>query len=163
MEEGFPSRYILSLVALIYPDAALFLFGTLGSHEKAMKITTLHRYDTPVEFHEQDIHASLRDWMSLWVSATEKYLARTDASVIISQKLLQLLRGKSSETAILASERFFRFFFTSRNVLLPEKQSYQYARFITDLILKSVEQSLVGADEDLKQQPTIDEKDLFGI
>ncbi len=163
LEKWFPSRYILSLVALVYPDAALFLFGTLGNHEKAMKITTLHRYEHPTEFHENDIHASLRDWISLWINAVEKYLTFTDTSVIISQKLLHLLTSNSSETAILASEWFFRFFFTSRNVLLPRKQAYQYAWFITDLILKAVEKSLDGADEDLKKLDTLDEKDLFGI
>ena len=128
-----------------------------------MKITTLHRYETPIEFHERDIDASLRDWISLWINAVEKYLTFADTSVIISQKLSNLLQGKSSEIAILASERFFRFFFTSRNVLLPEKQAYQYARFITDLILNAVEKSLEGADEDLKKHQTIEEKDLFGI
>ena len=163
LEEGFPSRYILSLVALIYPDAALFLFGSLGSHEKAMKITTLHRYDTPIEFHEQDIHASLRDWISLWINAVEKYLTLTNTSIIISQKLLDLLKGPSSSTATLSSERFFRFFFTSRNVLLPEKQAYQYARFITDLVIKAVEKFLEGADEDLRKPEMLNEKDLFGI
>lgn len=163
LEEWFPSRYILSLVALVYPDAALFFFQSSGSPEKAMKITALHRYETPTEFHEEMIHPTLREWMSIWINSMEKYLILPDNSVITAQKLSTLFQWKSIETAIFASERFFRFFFVSRNLLLPEKQAFQYARFITDLSSKAVKKFLEWADEDLKKEDTFTQNDLFGI
>jgi hypothetical protein len=100
-----------------------------------MKITTLHRYDKETDFHEQDIHPSLRDWISLWIGTGEKYIVQKDGSIILLQKFLDLLTDSStSSTAIFAAERFFRFFFFSRNVILQEKQSLQYARFITQTL-----------------------------
>ena len=163
LEEGFPSRYILSLVALVYPDAAVYFFHAVGTPEKAMKITTLHRYDVPTEFQEENIHTTLREWMSIWINSMEKYLILTDNSVITSQKLSSLLRGSSRETAIFASERFFRFFFVSRNLLLPERQAFQYARFITDISLQAVNRFLEGADTDLQKNTSASDQDLFGI
>lgn len=107
-----------------------------------MKITTLHRYAEPTVFHENEIHQSLRDWISMWINAVEKFLNLPDRSIIISQKLLSLITLDSPEIAIIASERFFRFFFTSRNLLLPEKQALQYARFITDIIHVAAKKAL---------------------
>lgn len=163
LQEGYPSRYILSLVALVYPDAALYLFQAVGSPHSAMKITNLHRYIEPTVFHEDEIHQSLRDWISMWINAVEKFLNLPDRSIVLSQKFLLLITLDSPEIAILASERFFRFFFTSRNLLLPEKQALQYARFITDLIHNAAKKSLEWADIDLTRTEKLDEKDLFWI
>lgn len=163
LEIGFPSRYILGLVALVYPDAALHLFTAIWHHDKAMKITSLHRYSEMTDFHEQDIHASLREWVSLWINALEKYITFADASVVTSQKLVILLSDTHSQNAIGSAERFFRFFFVSRNVNISEKQSLQYARFITDTLIQILSKNLLLADEDLKKLDTISENDLFGI
>lgn len=163
LEQWFPSRYILGLVALVYPDAAVHLFTHIWYHDKAMKITTLHRYETLTEFHEQDIHASLREWVSLWINAFEKYMTFSDASVITSQKLVTLLSETHSESSIESTERFFRFFFVSRNVNISEKQSAQYARFIIEMLIKTLSKNLLFADEDLKKIDTLSENDLFGI
>ncbi len=163
LEKGFSSRYILSLVGLVYPDAAMYLFTAVGQHEKAIKMTHLYRYESEIQFHEENIHPSLREWISLWVSAVEKFLTFSEVSVITSQKLFFTLNSQERYIAISAAERFFRFFFVSRNVLLPEKQARQYASFITDLIMKALEKSLEWADIDLKSPEEINEKDLFGI
>jgi len=127
-----------------------------------MKITTLHRYDKETDFHEQDIHPSLRDWISLWIGTGEKYIVQKDGSIILLQKFLDLLTDSStSSTAIFAAERFFRFFFFSRNVILQEKQSLQYARFITQTLEHVVRKNLEHVDEDLKKHDPIQENDLF--
>lgn len=163
LEIGYPSRYILALVALVYPDAALYLFQTVGSHAQAMKITELHRHEESIPFDEGTLHPTLREWISNWVNATEKFLCVPERSIIVSQKFYTLLSGKENELAIQASEYFFRFFFSSRNIVIPQRQAYQYARFITDLIMKSVETSLEWADQDLRKSLQFSEKDLFGI
>jgi hypothetical protein len=77
---------------LVYPDAALFFFQSSGSPEKAMRITTLHRYDIPTEFHEKTIDSTLREWISTWINSMEKYLVLSDNSVITAQKLSTLLK-----------------------------------------------------------------------
>lgn len=163
LKEGYPSRYILSLVALVYPDAALYLFQAVGKPHSAMQITTLHRYTEPTVFHENEIHQSLRDWMSMWINAVEKFLNLPDRSIVISQKFLSLITLDSPEIAILASERFFRFFFTSRNLLLPEKQALQYARFITKLIHNAAKKSLEWADTDLIKTEKMEDTNLLWI
>lgn len=164
LEQWFPSRYILGLVWLVYPDAALHLFGSIGNHDRAMKITQLHRYEEMQPFDEHHIDTSLRDWVSLWVNAFEKYMTFADISVITSQKLAGLLQNPvTREYATLSSERFFRFFFVSRNVDIAQSQALQYARFIITILIDALTKHLSLADEDLKKQDTIDEKDLFGI
>jgi hypothetical protein len=87
-----------------------------------------------------------------------------DISVITSQKLAGLLQNPTTrDYATLSSERFFRFFFVSRNVDIAQSQALQYARFIITILIDALTKHLSLADEDLKKQDTIDEKDLFGI
>lgn len=62
-----PSRYIIALTALVYPESALYVLTKLGKKGTIDALLSLHHYEQKEQFNEQTLHPSIRNWMSTWV------------------------------------------------------------------------------------------------
>lgn len=163
LQENFPSRYLLFLIALVYPEASYYLLEKTGQSNYKHSILTLHRYSEPTPLNDS-IHASLRDWITLWLTAWEQFITHTDASVVLVQKFSDLTSHSASlEIGKNSLAQIFWFFFSEKNVVLTTESAKSYATFILSQLKTSVESSLLHMDQDLKEAKKIEERDLFGI
>lgn len=62
-----PSRYIIALTALVYPESALYVLAKLGKKGTIDALLSLHHYEQKEQFNEHTLHPSIRNWMSTWV------------------------------------------------------------------------------------------------
>ena len=84
---AMPSRPIIWMIALIYPDAAHYILHTIWKTEDIHILKTLYRYDEPWVFHEWNLHETIRKWMSIWIDSFDKYMVSDDASIIMQKKI----------------------------------------------------------------------------
>jgi hypothetical protein len=163
LQENFPSRYLLFLIALVYPEASYYLLEKTGQSNFKQAVLTLHRYNEPTPLNDS-IHPSLRDWITLWLTTGEQFITHWEASVVLVQKFSNLTSHSSSlEIAKNSLAQIFWFFFSEKNVVLSPESAKSYATFILSQLKTSVESSLLHMDQDLKEVKQIDERDLFGI
>lgn len=159
-----PSRPILGMLALVYPDAAYLVLSTLWEGEKIHLLKTLHRYEESWKFHESDLDGSIRQWMTLWIDAFDRFIVQNESSVIMQKKFMSLI--DSHETLILTSVTdIVSFFFHSRNIVIVPSTTESYARFILKNIRTTLQKSILShPDSDII---TVDESmidmNLFGI
>jgi hypothetical protein len=158
-----PSRCVLSLIALIYPDAALYLCDALGKREKINMLQTLHTYQALWEFREDYLDQSIRDWMSFWIHAMDSYIGDTQASVIMQKKLQEIM----STHAFVFEQSIawiLSFFFRSRNISIPESTVQSYALFIKRNMETAVNSSLIiHPDGDILLDREKTPIELFGL
>lgn len=114
-----PSRAIIALIALVYPDAALSLSESVGKRESIHLLQNIHIYRDVWEFRETDLDPSIREWMSFWIHALDAYIGDQRASVLMQKKLSHLLEEQSNifEASI---GKIVGFFFKSRNIHISE-------------------------------------------
>ena len=163
LQSNFPSRFLLFLIGLVYPEASCYLLEKTGQSEYKNKILSLHHYEHPVEFSDA-IHATLRDWITIWLTAGEQFITHPEASVVLVQKFSHLITA--APTDILAKKTLatiFSYFFASKNVILPLEKSLAYSEFILSQLKTSLEASLLQMDDELKEVRELRERDLFGI
>lgn len=164
LQNNIPSRVIIGITALVYPESALYVLTKLDKKTIIDSLLGIHRYPEKITFDESSLHHSIRTWMSHWVQFSGNYLVNPDSSVILEQKLLQFI--KNSDTRILlerAISQFLFFFFSSRNLEISTKVTDGYADFILREYQKILEKSLDGADSDLMNLESPDQVHLFGL
>ena len=163
LTRSFPSRFILTIVAIIYPEAAQYLFATLGKHEEVEKYMHLHRYPENIPFDDRALHASIREWITLWLARSQTFLTHPEGSTVLKTRLLALLSPPHEEVAKKVLSQFFQSFLSLRNVTIGEKQADTYAEFILSEYKKSLREYMKGADMDLAIHSNLRAEDLFGL
>ena len=160
---SLPSRPIIGMLALIYPDAAHHVFHTISETNRIHQMQLLHRYDEPWIFHEKDLHITLRQWMSVWIDSFDRYVSIDWSSIIMQKKFLIMI--DSSEKRILATiNAFVGFFFQSRNIIISPSIIEAYSRFILKNIRITLQKSIqVHPDRDITQTEEIVDTTLFGL
>ena len=163
LESTYPSRFILCIIALVSPEAAEHLLGATGRGGEREKFLRLHHYSEKTPFHNDAMHPSIRDWVSLWMTSSQEFLTSSEGSVVLQQKLMTLFSGEKRSLAHEALMLFFSFFLDMRNVSIEKGKAETYAEFISSEYEKSVKKSLTTADKELRLEPTIDASSLFGV
>lgn len=141
----------MNIVALVFPEAAYFVLRATGNQEFISQVTGLYHSDIRLEFHDDEIHVSIRDWISTWIRVSEEFLTKDESSVILTQKLSSLLASSEKKSANIALTDFFLFFFDMRNITIDAKKSAAYAEFILSELQNSLLAFLGKSDEDLKK------------
>ncbi len=158
-----PSRPIIGLLVLVYPEAAHHVFHTIKHPEHIHMMQWLHRYDEPWVFHEKDLHISLREWMSTWIESFDTYVVMDDSSIIMQKKFFAMI--DSSEDIILwAITEFVLFFFQSRNIVISRDTTTAYSKFILRNIRTNLQKSILAhPDGDMALDEIRIDMNLFGI
>lgn len=163
LQNSYPSRFILVIIALVYPEAAHYLFQKIGKNIPPDVYTKIHRYPEAHQFHDHHLDPSIRDWVTLWMSSAQDFLSQSESSVILHQKTLNLFDASTRSIAEKSVSIFFSFFLWTSNVTIDAKKSEAYAVFIVSEYENVIRTFLDHADEDLKKQSSINSNDLFGI
>lgn len=140
LEKTFPSRPILVLVSLLYPEATLYILEQLGKRDEIVRMTSLYRYETLQIFEENTLHESIRGWISFWMSFSGQFLSQETNSVVLSQKFIHLLSSEEDRSLFIdVLTQFFQFFLTTRNIQLEYKRARSYSMFIMSEFEKTVQ------------------------
>ena len=67
LQNNFPSRYLLFLIALVYPEASYYLLEKTGQNQYKPYVLSLARYPEPTPFSDS-VHTPLRDWVTVWLT-----------------------------------------------------------------------------------------------
>lgn len=161
LRKSTPSRYIISLISLFYPEATIHLLKSIDKQSDIDKLLSLHREPTPIEFHESTLHPTIRNWMSVWVQSSQLYLTHTDMSLVMQNKLLIWLKDDPYFTSAIAECLYF--FFTSRNLKTEKNIMMRYAQHIGVEYKTLLTASLQDTADDILDTPTVDDHTLFGL
>lgn len=149
LQNEVPARYILAFISLVYPEAALHILESLGQKEDIKILLALHKYEHMRDLVENDLHPSIREWMSTWSNISKIYVTSDESSLVMRNKLLNLLENKSEEI-FLESETFsLTFFFLSRHIRIEQKKARSYASFIMKELISVLRKSVQSGDNDL--------------
>ena len=124
---------------------------------------SLHRYDEPWIFHERDLHASLREWISTWIDSFDRYMISEGSSLIMQKKFFTMI--EESESTILSGiTEFVLFFFQSRNIIISRSTTEAYSRFILKNIRTTLQKSIFAhPDSDIAADESLIDMNLFGL
>ncbi len=161
LEKWVPSRFILVITALVYPDSVLYILTKIWKHADIKHMIHVHKYDSMVLFHEKDLHISIRDWISFWMVFWRDFLLQESGSVILDMKLIDILSTKDRQFIRQAFSVFFQFFFHEKNVEIPYNKADTYAEFIVWEFEKEVLKKLETSDAELKTSQSVDPNMLF--
>ncbi len=160
---ALPSRPIIGILSLIYPDAAHHVLHIINQWERINILKSLHRYQEPWIFHEKSLHESIRQWINIWIDSFDKYIIDSWGSLIMQKKFLNMIM--ENEGIIIASiTEFVWFFFESRNVVISKSTTESYTRFILNNFRKTLEKSLdEHPDREILQEEKSDSSTLFWL
>ncbi len=161
LSHSLPSRPIIGMLALVYPDASHYILHHIGQWEKIHILKTLHRYPEPWSFHESSLDGSIREWITLWIDAFDKYIITSESSLLMQKRFISMI--DKSESIILSSiADFFTFFFQTRNIIISAPTTDSYARFILKNIRNTLYISLQNhPDKDITIDDSVNDSDLF--
>jgi hypothetical protein len=160
---ALPSRPIIGMLSLIYPDAAHHVFHTIGETDRIHLMQSLYRYESPWIFHERDLHVTLREWMSIWIDSLDRYIVSDGSSLIMQKKFFTMMN--QDEAPILDGiVEFLLFFFQSRNIVISRSTTESYGRFILANIKKTLQKSIfTNPDADMVVDESVVDMNLFGL
>lgn len=158
---SLPSRPIIGMLALIYPDATHQVLHSIGQWESIHLLRSLHRYEIPWNFHEWDIHESIRTWMTIWINTLDKYMITEWSSILMQKKFISMIENQ--ELVILKwITNFVFFFFESRNIIISLSTTESYARFILKNIYSTLQESIKNhPDKEIIEDSKVSESALF--
>lgn len=160
---AMPSRPIIGMIALIYPDAAHYILQIIGKTEDIHILKTLYRYDEPWIFHEWNLHETIRKWMSIWIDSFDKYIVSDDSSIIMQKKFIAMI-DESEKIILWWLTDFLFFFFESRNIIISYTTTESYARFILKNLYKTLEKSVSAhPDKDIILEQDLTDSALFWL
>ncbi len=160
---ALPSRPIIGMLSLIYPDAAHHVFHSIWVPERIHLMQILHRYDEPWSFHESDLHTSLREWISTWIDSFDRYMITEGSSLIMQKKFFTMIEQLES-TILSGIAEFVLFFFQSRNIIISRSTTEAYSRFILKNIRSTLQKSILShPDSDMVVDESLIDMNLFGL
>lgn len=158
---ALPSRPIIGMLALIYPEAAHHVIYAIWAPERIYQMQSLYRYDDLWIFQERDLHTTIRQWMSTWIDSFDRYIVIWESSIVMQQKFLTMIDA-SEKPILVAISAFVGFFFQSRNIVISLSTIDSYSRFILKNIRTTLQKSLQGhPDKDITQGEVIADTTLF--
>jgi hypothetical protein len=163
LQKEYPSRFVLVIIALIFPEGSAYLLRQTWFDEKVSTISGLFHSSEDISFDDTALDPSLREWITLWLTATEKFLLSSAASTILSQKLLQLIKKDEDKLALGSVGVFFRYFFISRKIKISEEKSRAYAQYIISQMQDALNSHITTLDPELRMEHAVDPRDLFGV
>lgn len=124
---------------------------------------SLHRYEGPWIFHERDLHATLREWISIWIDSFDRYMITEGSSLIMQKKFFTMIEHPGS-TILTGITTFVLFFFQSRNITISLSTTESYSRFILKNIHNTLQRSILShPDVDMTTDKPLDDMNLFGL
>lgn len=160
---ALPSRPIIAMLALIYPDAAHHTLHAIGEGERINLLKSLHRYDLPWNFNEGDLDISIRKWMTVWIESLDRYIVYEGSSIVMQQKFISMIENQEAVVLKWIADFVF-FFFESRNIIISLSTTESYARFILKNIHTTLQKSLSNhPDRDIITEEKITESNLFWL
>ena len=164
LSKEVPARLIMSLISLVYPEAALHILTSLGRKKDVDILLSIHKYEKRVDLDESILHPSIRSWMNTWSYTSRIYLIDPTTSVVLSKKLAGFFEGKARSDIVDIFGYTIHFFFTSRNIIIDHKKARSYAEFIISEYADSLEAFLSWADTDLTNlESDVASSALFGL
>ena len=163
LQGGYPSRFILVIISLVFPEAAYYLMNKIGKTLPDTSYIHMHKYASVYIFHNENLHPSIRDWVTLWMTSAQDFLSHPESSIVLDQKTLSLFSSPSRANAEEGVRIFFVFFLASRNVSIQSTVAQSYAQYIITEYEKVIQKYLESADSDLRAQSSVDVKTLFGM
>lgn len=163
---SFPSRGVIAFIALFYPDATFYVADMLGKKEKLSLLLSLPRMESAIPFDEKNIPEGIRMWMSEWIALMDEFLLHESASILMNKKILQMISWEHALVIEGIMSHILIFFFSGRNILLDEKKSREYARFIIKNIHEKLQKYCELQDRAMRELMTdaeLTSDDLFGI
>ncbi len=158
-----PSRPIIAILALIYPDAAHYVLHSIGRWESIHLLKTLHRYESHWNFHEGDLHESIRQWMTVWIDTFDRYMVHEGSSLIMQRKFISMIENQESVILKGITDIVF-FFFESRNIIISLSTTESYARFILKNMYITLKKSLaMHPDREILEEWKVSDSTLFGL
>ncbi len=140
LEQAFPSRLILWLIAFVYPEATLYVGEKLQRKEMVKSMMLLSREEKLKLFQEDTLDISIRNWMSLWITSWYDFILHQDASIIMNHKLFSLLKTEASKALLIDGVKaVLVFFFQTRNITLSPSVATRYADFIVSQMFEKVQ------------------------
>lgn len=88
---GVPARFIIFFIAIVYPEASLYLLESIGKKEEIHTLLDIHRAHEIEDFHEASLHPSIRLWMSKWVQYGKIYTISEKTSLVLLNKVYSML------------------------------------------------------------------------
>lgn len=158
---ALPSRPIIAILSLIYPDAAHHILYAIGEWERIHLLKWLHRYDTSWVFNEKELDESIRKWMTLWIDSLDRFIVADGSSIMMQKKFIYMIENQ--ETIILKwITDFVFFFFESRNIIISLSTTESYSRFILKNIHTTLQKSLLShPDRDITNEENVSDSSLF--
>lgn len=157
-----PSRYIISIIALFYPEATIHVLNSIWRHDDINILLSLKHEAVAKDFNESNLDPTIRKWMSTWIYVSQLYITHADISVIMQNKLLKSLRD--DEDLVSALSRGLEFFFASRNLNTDQKTMLRYARHITGEYVRALELAHANIDRSLLEDiPNIEDHMFFWL
>ncbi len=161
LQISVPSRFILSMIALFYPEASLHILKHIGREKDIDILLSLHRDEAMVDFSENTLHPTIRNWVSTWIHAGQAYLTDESMSVVMQKKLLHVMDTEKIISDTLS--RGLTFFFTTRNLRVHPSTMESYARHILREYKAALTDSLSTADTEITYVPDFWEDAFFGF
>jgi adenylosuccinate lyase len=157
-----PSRGIIALLGLFYPDASYYMAHKVNRAEKIQLLASLYRSESMIDFDENTLDTSIRQWITEWVSLVDAFLFQDNASLVMTKKFLEFLDHTHKDTLQNAISEFFVFFFSTRNIHMSQKIGKDYAQFIQKNLIESGKKHLQHhLDDTLLEVTNIHASDLF--
>lgn len=125
-----PSRGILSIISLYYPDATYYIGSKLGRDTIINSLIELPKLSEPQEFNEKGNNPQILQWIHEWIQFSTDFLIENEASTLMMKKFLSLLQSDEHTKITQEIVRHIQFFFSSRNIILSEDRATEMARFI---------------------------------
>jgi hypothetical protein len=163
LEHNYPSRFLMAIIALVFPEAAYYVLEKTEQEDKKSLLVQIQRYEALIAFDNDMIHPSLRDWVTAWMTATEKFLCQETASTLLNQKLERLLSSDEQKYARNSIAKIFQFFFREKNVDISLEKSLAYTDFILAQLKKSLEENLKISDPDILEDREVEGHKIFGV
>jgi hypothetical protein len=160
---ALPSRPIIGMLALIYPDAAHHVLYAIWESDQIHQMQALYRYDDLWIFQERELHITLRQWMSTWIDSFDRYIVTWESSIVMQKKFLTMI-DDSEKRILVAISGFVGFFFQSRNIVISLSTIESYSQFILKNIRTTLQKSLqYHPDRDITQGEIVADTTLFGF
>lgn len=148
---NIPSRGVIAFISLFYPDATYFVATESGQKEKMNQLLSLHRYENVVDFDENTTHESIKNWIQSWIVLMKVFLSSDDFSKIMLQKMFNQMQWSQKIVIETTLGKFIVFFFAMRNVRISDEISLQYARFVIQEVIKTLQQKIQNFSLDDKK------------
>lgn len=161
---SIPSRAILAMISLFYPEATYYTSSTVWKEKEFSAMKDIIKNEDLQDFDESSLDPSIRNWITIWVGIMDSFLTHSTTSTIMVAKFVKQLKKTYPKEIQRVLADFLIFFFQSRNIKIQYETATNYSNFIMQNLLKNLVEFLSqNGDENILQDiENISVDDLFG-